>query len=137
VTVGTWQTVGPQPLSVPARPASGLWTRVIDYVCAPLILRIAASGEWKPVADLPPCGADGFHAWYFGRDWLAAKNAPLGALIGKIGGSNNAIDDAAIFLVGSYAVITLEKQTGPLYLTINDAPEFLSDNTGELKVRIE
>jgi hypothetical protein len=136
MTIGTWEPVGKQPLSVPARPATGLWTRVIDYVHAPLILRIGATGEWRPVPDLPPCGADGLHAWYLGRDWLPAKNAPLGALIGKIGGSISSIDDATIFLVGSYSVLTLDKQAGPLYLTINDAPAFLSDNSGELKVTI-
>jgi hypothetical protein len=137
VTAGTWEAVSGQPISLLARPGVGLWTPVIDYVTGPLILRIGAEGVWKPVESLPACTADGFKEWFFGRDWLLTKNAPLGALIGKIGGSNISTSDADIFLIGSYAVITVDNRTGPLYLTINDAPPFFSDNSGEIKVTIK
>ena len=137
MTADIWRDVTAQHISVPARPAIGLWTPIIDYVTGPLILRIGARGKWSPVESLPGCSPDGFQDWFYGRDWLLTKSAPLGALIGKIGGSNNSTNDADIFVVGSYAVITIDKQTGPLYLTINDAPSFLSDNSGAIEVAIK
>ena len=79
---------------------------------------------------------DGLRHWMFGRDQLLCKKAPLGALIGKIGGSNIATEESEIFLVGSVAVLAIDKTTGPLYLTINDAPGFFDDNTGALNVTI-
>lgn len=122
-------------IAVPARPASGLWTLVRTYVHGPHIIRIEAAGLWCPVAGLDACGPDGLQHWAFGRDRLLTKKAPLGALIGKIGGSNLTTDDD-IFVVGSMAVLTIDKVSGPLFLTINDAPGCFDDNTGELQVTI-
>jgi hypothetical protein len=137
VTPGTWQPVGTRSMAVPARPATGIWTPVVDYITGPRILRIAAEGMWKPAEGLKECSPDGFQDWFYGRDWLLTKDAPLGALIGKIGGSRGSDRDAAIFPVGSFAVIMLDKQMGPLYLTINDAPAFFHDNSGTLRVMVE
>jgi hypothetical protein len=122
---------------VPAKPKRGLWTPVRTYLTAPVIIRIEAEGTWKPVDFLNECSADGLRHWIFGRDQLLTKKAPLGALIGKIGGSNIATDEAEIFLVGSDAVISAEKSVGPLWLTINDAPYSFDDNSGTLVVRIK
>jgi hypothetical protein len=133
-----WQALDEESeIEVPAKPAKGIWTPVRSYVSNPTIIRIEAEGEWKPVEILPPCTADGFRHWAFGRDLLLTKKAPLGALIGKIGGSNIATDETEIFLVGSSAVISVEKSAGPLWLTINDAPWFFEDNSGILTVQIK
>jgi|HubBroStandDraft_6_1064221.scaffolds.fasta_scaffold1012325_1 hypothetical protein len=122
---------------VPAKPANGLWTLVRSYVGSSQIIRIEAQGQWKPVPGVElPCGADGLQHWMFGRDHLLYKKAPLGALIGKIGGSNISTEESEIFLVGSTAVLTIDKILGPLYLTINDAPGCFDDNSGELNVTI-
>jgi hypothetical protein len=122
-------------ITVPAKPASGLWTLARTYVNVPQIIRIEAPGSWRPVAELDSCGPDGLQHWAFGRERLLTKKAPLGALIGKIGGSNLTTDDE-IFVVGSMAVLTIDRISGPLFLTINDAPGFFDDNTGELQVTI-
>ena len=64
-------------------------------------------------------------------------DALAGALIGKIGGSTGTIKGATIFLVGSESVIEVDDKTqGPLYLTINDIPAGMKDNSGSLKVTI-
>jgi hypothetical protein len=123
-------------VSVPARPATGLWTVVRSYVSTGQIIHIEARGTWRPVAEFDSCGGDGMRHWAFAGDRLLCKKAPLGALIGKIGGSGASSDDSEIFLVGSVAVITIDKTQGPLYLTINDAPEFFGDNDGSLEVTI-
>ena len=122
---------------VPAKPAAGLWTLVRTFVSNSQIIRLEAEGEWSPVSDLGlRCGADGLRSWIFGRDQLLFKKAPLGALIGKIGGSNTSTEESEIFLVGSVAVFQIDKAVGPLYLTINDAPGFFDDNSGALSVTI-
>jgi len=144
----SWRTVD-NPLApdsfefkVPAKPANAIWTRILDYVAPPVTLRISASGTWKPVDFLAECGADGFRHWVYDRSLLLMKKAPLGALIGKIGGSDSSEEESEIFLVGSSAVITytdLQKTPpfGPLYLTINDTRFGLEDNTGVLTVKCE
>ena len=121
---------------VPAKPTDGLWTLVRSYINGPTIIRLQASGRWTPIAGLPSCGADGLRHWAFCRDMLLTKKAPLGALIGKFGGSNGAADEAEIFLVGAATILSVEKAVGPLYLTINDAPAHFDDNEGEIEVYI-
>lgn len=123
---------------VPAKPARALWTPVLDYVSGPVILRISATGAWQPVGWLPSCGPDGYAHWAFTREPLISKKAPLGALIAKIGGSNAGVDDGAdLVLIGSHAVLTVDKASGPLYLTINDAPSGFDDNLGSLTITVE
>ncbi|MDM0026282.1 hypothetical protein [Variovorax saccharolyticus] len=132
-----WDTIDDaEKLKVPAKPAAGLWTMVRTRVIAPAVLRIEASGSWRPVEGLPWCGPDGLRHWAYGREQLLTRKAPLGALIGKFGGSNGAVDEADIFVIGSVTVLQLDKNTGPLYLTINDAAAFFDDNEGALDVII-
>lgn len=123
-------------VTIPAKPADGIWTLVRTYVSGPTILRLEATGAWRPDADLPSCTADGLRHWAYGREMLLTKKAPLGALIGKFGGSSCAAEDTDVFVIGSVTVLTIEKAVGPLYMTINDAPNHFDDNEGELTVRI-
>jgi hypothetical protein len=134
-TSRSWREVGKH--NLPARPDFGIWTPVLDFVTGPIILCITATGRWKPVEALDDCDAGGFRRWSFGRDALLTKKAPLGALVGKLGGSNIAADDAEVFAVGTYFVLNVDKQSGPLYLTINDAPDGFDDNSGEIVVVIK
>jgi hypothetical protein len=132
-----WKKIDDQTsFSIPARPSSGLWTIVRSYVTSGQIIRLEARGKWRPIPGFDFCDADGLSHWVFARDRLLCKKAPLGALIGKIGGSNAATEDADVFLVGSLAVISVDKALGPLYLTINDAPELFADNEGQLDVTV-
>jgi hypothetical protein len=124
-------------VTIPAKPANGLWTMVRTMVTGPQIIKLEATGEWRPVATMAPCTADGFQHWAFRRDGLLTGKAPIGALIAKIGGSNITAQDADIQVVGSLAVIVVQDKTsGPLYLTINDALGCFDDNSGELTVTI-
>jgi hypothetical protein len=123
-------------VTVPARPEGGLWTMVRTQLVAPAVIRIEASGSWRLASDLPACGADGMRHWLYGRDQLLTKKAPPGALIGKVGGSCSAADEADVFIVGSVTVLLLEKVAGPLYPTINGAPMHFASHEGELTVRL-
>ena len=123
-------------VTVPAKPIAGLWTLVRTHIVAPAVLRIEASGIWRPVDGLPSCGPDGLRHWAYGRELLLTRKAPLGALIGKFGGSSGAFDESEIFMIGRVTVLQVDKNTGPFYLTINDAPAFFDDNEGELDVVI-
>jgi hypothetical protein len=120
-------------VEIPARPRSGIWTPARGYLAAGTILRIEASGEWRPLPNTS-CGADGLRHWAYGRDRLLTKNAPIGTLIGKLGGSNAFAVDADIVVIGGLCILRLEKNEGPLYLTINDAPDGFDDNDGFLTV---
>lgn len=122
--------------TVPARPEGALWTMIRTQVSAPAAIRIEASGVWRVAAELPECGPDGLRHWAYGRELLLTRKAPLGALIGKFGGSSSGADEAEIFVVGAAAVLQVDKSTGPLYLTINSVPMFFSWHEGSLEVLV-
>ena len=119
-------------VQIPAKPESGIWTPARSYVGTGMILRLHVSGQWKPLPNTP-CGADGLRHWAYGRDRLLTKSAPLGTLVGKIGGGNMDAE-GDILVVGSLCVLKIDKTEGPLYLTINDAPDGFDDNEGSLVV---
>ena len=61
----------------------------------------------------------------------------MGALLVKVGGSTAGIGDGLVRVAGSYAVVELDEQgSGPVFLTINDELTGLSDNDGELAVKL-
>jgi len=61
----------------------------------------------------------------------------VGALLVKIGGSTAGLRDGDVNVAGSAAVIPVdEKTSAPIFLTINDEPAGLSDNEGELTVKL-
>lgn len=137
MTPKDWQDIDQKnPVTVPAKPAKGLWTLARSRVAQPQILRITAEGKWTPIAGLGPCGPDGFRRWPFSRDQLIVKNAPFGALIAKVGGSDSSFETDNTFVIGSVAELALDKISGPLFFTINDVPGFYDDNSGEVEVTI-
>jgi len=88
------------------------------------------SGNWSNDAGAHTCDGEGFipESNDF-RDLipkLILPNAPLGALIGKTNG--------APFFVGN----TYEDRSGEghLFLSINDRPDSLDDNTGSLRIEL-
>jgi hypothetical protein len=123
---------------------NGLWTRAYDYVSGPKKLSL----EVKPKADgtlqtwkystLRECSANGDLGSSIGADRCLLKTAPVGALIGKIGGSTAGATDGTItFIVGQFCVVEFdEKVKGPLFLTINDEPSGFADNDGQLSVTL-
>ena len=124
--------------SVLAKPPEGLWTLVHEYVKGPAKLRIQASGTWN-YSGSTSCGADGARKAGFAQDSLNAS-APLGALIGKIGGSPADRPDsrAFVFVAGSYAVVVFDdKVEGAFYLTMNDQISHFEEHSGSIKVKVE
>jgi hypothetical protein len=128
-----WDRLDQRSVEIPARPPSGLWTPARSYLGSGTLLRIEASGQWEPLPKLR-CGPDGLRQWPYGRDRLLTKAAPPGTLIGKIGGGTSFAAESDIFVIGSLYMLKVDKTEGPLYLTINDAPEGFEDNDGALTV---
>jgi hypothetical protein len=60
--------------------------------------------------------------------------APIGALIGKFGGSTGDARDPKPFIVGRHCIVRVPDEGGPLYLTINDTPDGMANNVGFARI---
>jgi hypothetical protein len=133
-----WLALELKTSKIPAKPEpNGLWTLVHPYVRGPAKLRIEAKGSWK-YCESGECGPDGSRQQNFSDQRLSAS-APLGALIGKIGGSpaDKPGTNAFAFVAGTYTVVVLEDKTeGPLFLTMNDEVKHFDDHSGSVEVTI-
>lgn len=131
----TWSQV--QQVTVPAKPM-GVWTWAIDYVKGPArILIEATDGAQWCYSPGCACGPDGDLSALLSAEHTILPTAPVGALILKIGGSTAGTTDGTTRVAGSKAYIEIDdKVSGPVFLTINDALGGMSDNTGELHVKI-
>lgn len=122
-------------LEVKAKP-NGLWTVAREFIHGPVRIRFEAEGTWKYSPD-SSCGADGDMLSMISSSQTILKNAPVGSLIAKIGGSSAGQTDGTLYLIGSFAVIEAGADVkGPLYLTINDDPGGFVNNSGSLKVKV-
>jgi len=129
-----WIKVG-DTVEIPARPVA-IWTKVLDYVPQNTVLKLEAAEKWE-YAEGAMCGPDGVVAPKLKIDPLS-NVAPVGALIGRIGGSTAAIsggDNSGVFAVGSFAVVNVQT-AGPLFLTINLAPSQYAPTADKIKVTI-
>jgi hypothetical protein len=131
-----WQPLVADPYQVLAQPA-GLWTPVLDFVEGPCLLKIivAANNLWS-YAPTASCGPDGDPSSLLLSDRCLFADAPVGALIAKVGGSSAGWKDGSIALVGRTAVIPVAAPGGPLYLTINDERTGMGNNSGFVRVLI-
>jgi hypothetical protein len=129
----TWTEVV-KDLDVPARPA-GIWTLALPYVPPGTKLKIESSGTWKYDANTP-CGPDGDITRP--NTGALSDKAPLGALIGKLGGSSAGLSDTTnVFAAGSFAIYDTGQNAGPLFFTINVPPtKFPPPGTDKIKVTI-
>lgn len=132
----TWSK--PTTVTIQAKPSDGVWQLAFSYVEGPTIIKIEAAGNWNysPQFAAGPCSANGDLRSPFDPKKCICDKAPVGALIGRIGGSVADKDSASAFVVGSLFVRKLEKGSGPLYLTINDMWNGFGDNLDEIKVSI-
>jgi hypothetical protein len=145
-----------QPCFIDARtiivPARGetLWTLAVEYVAGPCKVRLksAATGRWQ--CGTETCGPGGTLTGTY--DALLAS-APIGALIGKIGGSDSdcppfppptptgaAAPAGAprVFAVGAFCVIDVkDTESGPLFLAMNNKVSAFKDHHGLLQVIID
>jgi hypothetical protein len=135
MTEPTWTNL--TSVTIQARPTDGVWQQAFAHVEGPALLKIEASGQWV-YSNLfgNPCSANGDLSSPLDPKRCIHDKSPVGALIGRIGGSIADKDPTSIFVVGSLCVHKLEKEAGPLYLTINDMWNGLGDNSGELTVKI-
>ena len=134
----SWLPLQLKTADIPAnQQPDGLWTLVHPYVKVPAKLKIAAEGSWN-YGDPADCGPDGSRKKGFDDKGLNAS-APVGALIGKVGGSpaDKPTTNAFTFVVGSYAVVVLDDKTeGAVYLTMNDLVDQFDKHSGSMKVTI-
>jgi hypothetical protein len=132
-----WTPLKLETNKVPARPR-GMWTAVYEYVSGTSILRFKAKGDWAYAKDRK-CGPDGVRGLGLPQDVLV-PGTPLGALVGKIGGSSADKPDPAkqqVFAVGSECVVGLDgKFSGTLFLTMNDEPTQFASHDGEIEIEI-
>ncbi len=127
-----------QNVKVPAKP-SGLWTLASEFIQGPALVRFSTSpeNEWNYASKDAKCSADGALTALISPQACVLPGAPVGALIAKFGGSTAGQSDGKVFLVGSFAIIPIDAAaSGPLYLTINDEPSGMTNNTGTLDVSI-
>jgi hypothetical protein len=126
----TWTRLGTSAFTVAAGPVDAPWLVAHeDLIGAMTHLKLKARGAWTPLAGLPECGPDGLMGQSFPEDRLLLKDCPLGALIGRIGGSSATLKVTEVaadsgegkpFAIGCHAVIKLpDKVVGPLYLGFN------------------
>jgi hypothetical protein len=155
MTKPSWQAVSGM-VKVESKPP-GFWTTAIPFVSGPRLLRLTVQPTDDKGSNVPviwrsaagECGADGLKG--AANTGMLLTNTSAGALIGKIGGSTADLPDAQgqagastaysgrkVFPVGSYAVIALaDTDSGPLFLTMNDAPDGFATHSGALWVLIE
>jgi hypothetical protein len=122
---------------VKAQP-SGLWTLAIEWLNGPAILKLEAdNSDWYySEPDTSKTNADGHLTSLLSCKGCLLPSAPVGALIGKVGGSSASATDGTLFAVGKFALLEIDKSKGPLYLTINDEATGFGNNRGEIKVTI-
>ncbi len=112
---------------------------MIDFIDGGTILKIEAETDelWRYAPDRR-CTANGDPAAQIARERCVFAGAPVGALIGKIGGSTVGAADGTVFAVGSQCVVKVADPGGPLYLTINDEETGMDaeSNAGSLHVSI-
>jgi hypothetical protein len=118
---------------------SGLWLRVIDLLPAKRLIRIVATGTWSDLRGGTAVGPDGYLDLSLTAEHLIYADAPLGALIGKIGGStadkitgdkttgDKKIEGITLFPIGTYCVVAPIEKAAPLFVAVNGAwslPQF-------------
>ncbi len=129
-----WNTIVAN-MRITARPV-GLWTPVFEYLPPGTMVRVLASGAWFYSGQMASCGPDGHRTSFISPSNCLTKDAPVGALLCKVGGGTADLK-GAIFPVGSQSIFTVPKDgDGGLYMTINDEMAGFDDNSGEVTVSV-
>jgi hypothetical protein len=118
----SWQD--PTTVEISTTPA-GLWTKAVEFVPAGTVLKLEVdpSAAWRySNQHQRTCGPDG-EIGAAADSGLLMPEAPVGAVIGKIGGSSAGKSDGTQFVVGAFALLTVaQDKSGPLFLTMNVNP---------------
>ncbi len=148
VTQPAWRVLI-EKMTVPGRSGT-LWTLAIEGLHPGRLMKIEVLGDpnanpptavWKPKDFL--CSADGAVSGAPRSNPLLSQ-APLGALIAKIGGStaDNALDKGTppayiVFAVGRCCIFKVpDTPIGALFLGVNDLPELMPDLQDTLSIAI-
>ena len=99
----------------------GPWLRVVDFIAPGKIVRCTAAGQWHYLpGHAGQCEPDGFLGLPLPCEQLQVATAPLGALLGKLGGSSADQKDGTVFTIGRFAMTTVpEKTPSALFITVN------------------
>jgi hypothetical protein len=124
-------------VEVPAKP-TGLWTLALEWADGPALIKFEASDDYwfYSESDASKCSADGHLSSLLPAKACLLPTAPVGALIGKIGGSSAAATDGTVFVVGKFCIIEIAESRGPIYLTMNDEVTGFANNRGSVRVKI-
>jgi hypothetical protein len=110
------------------------WLLLVETLRDATHLQIKAEGSWTPMGGLvASCGPDGLAGLPLLPERLIVADCPVGALIGKIGGSSASVSAAAAtpatsppisegkaFAIGSHCVTNIpEGSIGPLFVGFN------------------
>lgn len=115
--------------NLPAGDFNAPWVAALEDFGSFTLLRLEAEGEWSAITGMRSCGPNGLPGTTWSDDRLLLGDCPVGALIGRIGGSTASLKSAGVdlttgdskpFPVGSLAVIRIpDKAIGPLFLGFN------------------
>ncbi len=121
---------------IPAAAGGGIWTPVLDYVSGGTVLKIEAEGDWSYAdEEAARVGPGGDPRSPIPRDRLLNQRAPIGALVGKIGGSTASNGGVHEFVVGGYCVLEVPKDKGgALMLAMNNLTPPVDRHSGEIHV---
>ena len=125
-----------------------LWTVALPYISGPAKVRFTAdvASRWKVGTE--ECGPGGLRKGLFDS---MLPTAPLGALIGKLGGGDSDCpaflrpEDAStaiaamtgVFAVGSYCVLDVKASDhGAVFLTVNDKVSGFAEHGGAIEVKV-
>ncbi len=126
-----WNDLAPDTPAIENAEIAGRWVPVLEALPGGLHLRITASGLWAALGGmLPDCGPDGLSGLPFESAQLIIADCPVGALIGKFGGSSathkaaapeaTALAEDVPFAIGSYCVVKVpEIAPGALLIGFN------------------
>lgn len=137
-----WNTLTDPAFELELADVSQPWLRVLDAFRNYTHLRIVADGTWSQLdGAIGTCTPDGLPGLALRSDWLTVADCPVGALIGKLGGSSASLSSPAAssaekggagndasgglaegkaFAIGSYCVAALPQNfIGPLFVSFN------------------
>jgi hypothetical protein len=99
------------------------WHKVVDINRGATHLLMRATGTWSAIPGvLEPCGPNGHAGFVLPSDRVVLADAPLGALIGRIGGSAASLQPDGVFAIGTDCVIPMPADSvGPLFVSFNIA----------------
>ena len=103
------------------------WLVAVEMIRDVTHLRIRADGIWSPMPGvLAECEPDGHIALSLPADRLVIPDCPVGALIGRFGGSSAGYQQSGgdaekvkPFPIGKYCIATVPKTVGPLFIGFN------------------